>query len=515
MAQDAGRSLTNHCEDALLSPLPPPPHHRRNFIHAFFPRTQTGSNSPLASDTTTGYTFGTMSLVMLLLTSIVVNKYRFTFGRQRTRIAYNLSNAHVLPFSIRRDYTTGYTIQRRRNPELLHTVPVRAWSRPPYTSSMDFSFPDNSKGLRQRNGKGHKVKSKHSRGNSIVSFVEPPLAQDDSIVDIKGAKRLKCDQDSSIAIFRFTDTMHSQGRSKVYARKSYHTATPVPKDQISKIIGHPHIFLSASAYGQMTSMQSQFISYSITQPSLKDYLANSTHLDTDNARAHTWFGCISSALSYIHSKRIQHADIKPENILVRGSNVLLSDFGLSRAVSEPDSTTSSISPSTPLYASPEIAGHLRHGRKADVFSLGCVTLELLTVSQGKSLRDLHQYLGLIRTRKRPRGEPAYWKVRNPVSAWVAIRKTMAISSTQRLWDMCLNMLEENPNLRPSAVAVSDAVSETLASISKLTCQDHSSASSPSLVLAKNLIFHTKGRIICNTRKSKRKPVAGSEFGFDR
>ncbi|KAF2117605.1 kinase-like domain-containing protein, partial [Lophiotrema nucula] len=87
---------------------------------------------------------------------------------------------------------------------------------------------------------------------------------------------------------------------------------------------------------------------------------------------------LSSALAYIHSQRIRHADVKPANILLRGQDLFISDFGISRLVSEPDSTSSSNCPSTPLYSPLEISEQRVHGRKADVFSLGCVVLELLS-----------------------------------------------------------------------------------------------------------------------------------------
>lgn len=41
----------------------------------------------------------------------------------------------------------------------------------------------------------------------------------------------------------------------------------------------------------------------------------------------SFLGCLANALQYIHSIKIRHRDIKPQNILVKGDRVYLTDFG--------------------------------------------------------------------------------------------------------------------------------------------------------------------------------------------
>lgn len=142
----------------------------------------------------------------------------------------------------------------------------------------------------------------------------------------------------------------------------------------------------------------------------------------------TAFGCLSQGLAYVHGKEIRHKDIKPGNILFErgmrendGARFLWADFGLaydfsatgnsktdstkiySKRYAAPEILKTSIDPTrTERHASmkglaqiseneeaskPEekILSHFKydietgHGRKTDIFSLGCVFLELLAV----------------------------------------------------------------------------------------------------------------------------------------
>ena len=96
-------------------------------------------------------------------------------------------------------------------------------------------------------------------------------------------------------------------------------------------------------------------------------------------------------LAYLHSHGIAHLDLKPENILldwntVAGNlthyNIRLSDFGLVNMADKPsvtkDVTRKARSPiGTPGFYAPEmILGSKVEGRIADMWSVGCVAMEL-------------------------------------------------------------------------------------------------------------------------------------------
>ncbi|KAH9624396.1 hypothetical protein KSS87_017951, partial [Heliosperma pusillum] len=82
------------------------------------------------------------------------------------------------------------------------------------------------------------------------------------------------------------------------------------------------------------------------------------------------------ALHYLHSNRIIHRDMKPQNILIgSGSVVKLCDFGFARAMSMNTVVLRSIK-GTPLYMAPELVREQPYNHTADLWSLGVILYEL-------------------------------------------------------------------------------------------------------------------------------------------
>nr|CAB3266653.1 serine/threonine-protein kinase 36-like [Phallusia mammillata] len=102
-----------------------------------------------------------------------------------------------------------------------------------------------------------------------------------------------------------------------------------------------------------------------------------------------------SALFYIHSHRILHRDMKPQNVLIgKGGVVKLCDFGFARAMSMNTLVLTSIK-GTPLYMSPELVEERPYDHNADLWSLGCILYELFVGKPPFYTNSIFQLVSLI------------------------------------------------------------------------------------------------------------------------
>ncbi|XP_022104396.1 mitogen-activated protein kinase kinase kinase 2-like isoform X2 [Acanthaster planci] len=113
--------------------------------------------------------------------------------------------------------------------------------------------------------------------------------------------------------------------------------------------------------------------------SVKDELRSYGPLTENVTRKYT--RQILEGVAYLHISHIVHRDIKGANILRAGSgNVKLADFGASRRLQTIASYVTGIKSvtGTPYWMSPEVINGIGYGRKADVWSVGCTVVEMLT-----------------------------------------------------------------------------------------------------------------------------------------
>ncbi|KAH7378354.1 kinase-like domain-containing protein [Pyrenochaeta sp. MPI-SDFR-AT-0127] len=117
------------------------------------------------------------------------------------------------------------------------------------------------------------------------------------------------------------------------------------------------------------------------------------------------FGCLIRGLAFMHDKKVRHKDIKPRNILIHNGRVIITDFGYSFDSNgrSRSATNGKPGPLTRKYSAIEVLQHEERDSRSDIYSLGCVFIELLSASSlvpdefgcfSDNMHNIHQRLAL-------------------------------------------------------------------------------------------------------------------------
>ncbi|KAK3765579.1 hypothetical protein RRG08_067301 [Elysia crispata] len=146
---------------------------------------------------------------------------------------------------------------------------------------------------------------------------------------------------------------------------------------------------------------------------------------------------VSSALEFMHSKKLVHRDVKPENILVMApdfSRVKLMDFGMTRRDSAMVRKTNGSIPYTP----PEICEAVRNESilvtsGADVWAMGVLLFCMLTGNfpwENADIGDIYFKEFILWQRRKTTKIPSQWRKFSP-RLMKFFRKTLDIKPNRR------------------------------------------------------------------------------------
>lgn len=231
----------------------------------------------------------------------------------------------------------------------------------------------------------------------------------------------------------------------VFARKTVRLARKSPLAAKKEIVAsrefqsHKHLLEVHATYETTGSFR--LVLRPVVDRDLEDYLlsirAESHFLTADmQSTLKQAFGCLASALAFMHMKKIRHKDIKPRNILIHDGSVFLTDFGTARDMNNLAITTSRL-PDTERYCAPEVSKHQVQNRSSDIFSLGCVFLEICAA--------------LVHPVKVGTSDPRPYHARvdDTRDDITSLLRQETSSETAAILMICLNMIhEEGKNRRP-------------------------------------------------------------------
>lgn len=151
---------------------------------------------------------------------------------------------------------------------------------------------------------------------------------------------------------------------------------------------------------------------------------------------------ICTALAYVHHDlKLLHRDLKPANIFLSSDgDVKLGDFGISRQCTTMDMARTMCG--TPLYLAPEQARGQPYSRSADVWAIGCILYELMSLNP--------PWIGQMGPNGPPGGMAGLMrKISTETLDTAALRR----SYSPALCNLLDTLLETSPIKRPTLQAV--------------------------------------------------------------
>jgi serine/threonine protein kinase len=250
--------------------------------------------------------------------------------------------------------------------------------------------------------------------------------------------------------FGYVDRVVSTISHKEYARKLISRGRTFKKDKQVlkdftkelwnlKKLSHKHLVELVGSYTDTRFVA--IVMLPVADANLQTFLERRDLDANSRSFLRPFFGCLTSALCYLHDNRIRHKDIKPSNVLIKGDQVYFTDFGTALDWSSYGSSiTATAAPTTPRYCAPEVMLYTKRDSSSDIWSLGCVFLEMWTVLKSYTLEDLASHMAAHGS-----GARGYHSNLEAIRMWIEILKGSSGPPSDLIpshW--IVNMLQKKP-----------------------------------------------------------------------
>lgn len=225
----------------------------------------------------------------------------------------------------------------------------------------------------------------------------------------------------------------------------------------ARALSHPHLPIIVMTYEEEVGfhvLRYGILMNPLPKYTLSSFLKNATNTDRFREQllkdVKKWIGCLASALSYVHAKDVVHGGINPSALLLKKGEIFFTEFAISNhfkgthmlTKGDPDPNIGE-----DIYRAPEVEMQQPFGPKADVFSLGCVYIEMMATASGPPLGE------------RPPPHSRQLSQRQALLADLDAHGRLPSPFLREFIKCCRSMILYDPDARPSAFQATRSIFE--------------------------------------------------------
>ncbi|CAL1526964.1 unnamed protein product [Lymnaea stagnalis] len=137
-------------------------------------------------------------------------------------------------------------------------------------------------------------------------------------------------------------------------------------------LNHPHLVQCCNYF-----LSGESDLYLLLEHNTGGTLSRAIEKNIPEPKALKWFSQLADAIRYLHSMKVIHRDLRPDNIFLdNDGNIKIGDLGTARQ-QETVALSGDAPAGTPCYMSPQIINGKPYTEKSDIWSLGCIFYEIL------------------------------------------------------------------------------------------------------------------------------------------